>query len=199
MQGRTRVLAAGLCVLALLLSACSRQTAEEKAKEMATEKVDMAKGIGDVLQEKGTAAAESVTSGMGKVVKGIERGVEKSGRAAVVSDAAKQAGLQVTKVQLANAQQSAASEPASGQASDQGANHGLDVYVLTSQDVKGALKVKVFNALDQEIGRVKLPLTQAADEGHYIRIPLDAQVDLQAISKVEVDFAAQGADKPAVK
>lgn len=62
-----RALAMCFCALALQLVACSKQTAEEKAKEMATEKVDMAKGIGDVLQEKGTAAAESVTSGMGKV------------------------------------------------------------------------------------------------------------------------------------
>lgn len=199
MRGQPFALAACSCVLALYLAACSKQTAEEKAKEMATEKVDMAKGIGDVLQEKGTAAAESVTSGMGKVVKGIERGVEKSGRVAMVSEVARQAGLQVTKVQLASAAPGTQTEAASGTGADPVPAHGLDAYVLTSQDVKGFLKVKVFNALDQEIGRVKLPLAQGAEEGHYVRIPLDPQVDLHAISKVEVDFIAQGNDKPQSK
>lgn len=133
-MNRPRYVAILACVLALQVAACSRQTAEEKGKEPATEKIDMAKGIGDVLQEKGTAAAESVTSGMGKVL------------------------------------------------------HGLEVYLLSSQDVSGTLKIKVRNALDQEIGRTKLPLKQASDEARYVRIPLDAQVDLGAISKVDIDF-----------
>ena len=194
MKRHAHIFAACICMLTLQLTACSSQTAEEKAKEMATEKVDMAKSIGDVLQEKGMAAAESVTSGMGKVVRGVERGVEKSGRFAEVTDAAKQAGLQVTKVQLATAVISAASDPAEGSAADPEVR-GLDLYVLTSQDVKGTMKIKIHNALDQEIGRVKLPFVQEADEGRYVRVTLDAQVDLQAITRVEVDFTPQATEK----
>ncbi|MEY4765513.1 MAG: hypothetical protein RI907_2186 [Pseudomonadota bacterium] len=189
---------AGLLVVAcaLALSACSRQSAEDKAKEMATEKVDMAKGIGDVLQAKGTDAAESVSAGVGKVFQGIERGVEKSRRAAVVSPAASAAGLSVTKVQLADRADRVDPGDAGGSA-PQGqvapAAHGLDLYVVTAHDAQGQLKVRVLNALDQEIGRAKLPLKQAGDEGHYVRVPLDAQVDLQAITKVDVDFQADAA------
>lgn len=176
-----------LCAVALQLSACSRQSAEEKAKEMATEKVDMAKGIGDVLQDKGTAAAESVTSGVGKVFRGIERGVEKSGRSVTLSEAALQAGLQATKVQVAGVSPSA-SAASDGGAVDQAPVQAVEVYLLSERDVSGALKVKVLNSLDQEIGRTRLAFKQGADEGRYVRIPLDPQVDLQAISRVDLDF-----------
>ena len=67
--------------------------------------------------------------------------------------------------------------------------------MLTSQDMKGTMKIKIHNALDQEIGRVKLPFVQEADEGRYVRVTLDAQVDLQAITRVEVDFTPQATDK----
>lgn len=185
---RTSFMGVLACALALQLAGCSRQSAEEKAKEMATEKVDMAKGIGDVLQDKGTAAAESVTTGVGKVLKGVERGFEKSGRTVALGEAARQAGLQATKVQLADA--SAAGDGAASMASqaDSARSQGIEVYVLSERDLSGSLKVKVFNALDQEIGRTRLAFKQGADEGRYVRIPLDSQIDLQAISRVDIDF-----------
>lgn len=178
------------CFMALQLAACSRQSAEEKGKEMATEKVDMAKGIGDVLQDKGTAAAESVTAGMGKVLKGVERGLEKSGRYVTLSEAASQAGLQATKVQLADSSAvsvDAASASAAAQGDVPGA-HGIEVYLLSERDVSGSLKVKVFNSLDQEIGRSRVAFKQGLDEGRYVRIPLDRQIELQAIHRVDLDF-----------
>lgn len=176
--------------IALQVAGCSRQSAEEKAKEMATEKVDMAKGIGDVLQDKGTAAAESVTTGMGKVLKGVERGFEKSGRSVVVSEGARQAGLQATKVQLVDGSAVVEAEPAGSSSTGSASAHAIEVYVLTDKDASGALKVKVFSALDQEIGRTRQAFKQGADEGRYVRIGLDPQLDLQAISRVELDFVS---------
>ena len=193
--------------MALQLAGCSRQSAEEKAKEMATEKVDMAKGIGDALQDKGTVAAESVATGVGKVLKGVERGFERSGRSVVLSDGARQAGLQATKVQLVDGSSAAeAAEPAGSQAGSQKATqtaaqtgsartHAIDVYVLTDKDASGTLKVKVFNALDQEIGRARQAFKQGADEGRYVRIALDPQVDLQAINRVEIDLVSDASGR----
>lgn len=177
-----------LCASALLLTACSSKTAEEKGKELATEKVDLAKGIGDALQEKGSAAAESVTTGVGKVINGITRGVEKSGRVATLTANAQQAGLQVTKVQLPDLPLASASA-SSEESTSPMEHHAIDIYVLTSKQVKGTLKIKAFNALGQEIGRSKVALAQGADEAEYLSMPLDSHVDLQAISKVEVDFS----------
>jgi hypothetical protein len=182
---RTSLMGVLGCAVALQLAGCSRQSAEDKAKEMATEKVDMAKGVGDVLQDKGTAAAESVATGVGKVLKGVERGFEKSGRTVALSEGARQAGLQATKVQLADASVAGASQ------ADAAPTHAIEVYVLTERDAAGALKAKVFNALDQEIGRARQAFQQGADEGRYVRIALDPQLDLQAISRVELDFVPE--------
>jgi hypothetical protein len=171
-----------------LLGACSNQTAEEKGKAIATEKADMVKGIGDAMQEKGTAAAESLTTGLGKVVQGVERGVEKSKRTVVVSDAARQAGLDVTKVQFAET--SMASSVSASEPEPEAARQGLDIYLISQKAAEGELKVKVLNALDQEIGRAKLAIKQGADEAQYVRIPMPDRVDLHAVSKVHVDFQA---------
>lgn len=70
-----------LSITLAAMTACSSQTAEEKGKELATSKIDVAKGIGDAMQEKGEAAGEAVTHGVGKIIKGFEKGVSKSGRA----------------------------------------------------------------------------------------------------------------------
>lgn len=185
------MIASCLCVTTLLVSACSSKTAEEKGKELATEKVDIAKGIGDALQEKGSVAAESVTTGVGKVINGITRGVEKSGRTAILTSNAQQAGLQVTKVQLPDLSL-ASSSTSSGTHTAPADSNAINIYVLTSKQTTGTLKIKVFNTLGQEIGRSKIALAQGEDEAHYLTIPLDSHVDLEAISKVEVDFAPTG-------
>ena len=79
---RTSLMGVLGCALAFQLAGCSRQSAEDKAKD-----------ISDVLQDKGTAAAaaESVTTGVGKVLRGVERGFEKSSRTVALSEGARQA------------------------------------------------------------------------------------------------------------
>lgn len=179
----------------LLLTACSKQSAEEAGKQLAAEKVDMAKGIGDALQDKGGAAADSITTGLGAVLKGVERGVEKSQRKVELGKGAQQVGLQITKVLLTtDGHGSPASAP-----SESSTSHGLEMYVVTTQAVDGVLKVKVNNALDQEIGRTTVTLKQAADDGRYVQVPLFEQVDLHAVSKVWVDFATQDGAKVSAK
>jgi len=81
----------------VVLSACSGKTAREQGAELAGKKIDIVAGVGDQLQAKGAEAGESLTAGVGKVVKGIERGVLKSGRNVAldpaVAQAAEMAGL----------------------------------------------------------------------------------------------------------
>ena len=64
-----------VAVLLAALTGCSKQTAEEKGAALATEKIDLVKGVGSALEEKGAQAAESLTSGLGKVVQGVEKGI----------------------------------------------------------------------------------------------------------------------------
>lgn len=161
---------------AATLSACSRQTAEEKGKELAMEKIDLVKGIGGALEDKGGAAAESVASGVGNVVKGLGKGIEKSSRSIVVTPSVEQAGLQITRVQEP---QVSAGSPA---------HHGLEAYVVANAQARGTLRVIVYDLLDKEIGRTRVELVRDADEGKYLAIPLDKEVRLGAIARVSFEF-----------
>ncbi len=163
-------------IMATAVSACSRQTAEEKGKELATEKIDMVKGIGGALEDKGGAAAESVASGVGNVVKGLGKGIEKSSRSIVVAPSVEQAGLQITKVQ----------EPRTLAGPD--ALHGLEAYVVANAQARGTLRVIVYDLLDKEIGRTRVELVRDADEGKYLAIPLDKEISLSAIAKISFEF-----------
>jgi hypothetical protein len=174
MQHATTGSIMALAVLLAALTGCSQQTAEEKGAALATEKIDLVKGVGSALEEKGAQAAESLTSGLGKVVQGVEKGIEKSGRALVVEPGVAQAGLQITKIQNLT--------PGSD------GNHGLEAYVVSNRACDGMLQVKVFDAMDREIGRSQVALQKTADEAGYTAIPLDARVPLAAITKVMVNF-----------
>ncbi len=169
------------CAFALGVSACSRKSAEEKGVEMATEKLDMAKGIGSALEQKGSDAAESITTGVGNVVKGIGKGVEKSGRTIAVKDSIARAGLKITKVQDASP------------ATDGTTVHGLEAYVISDADARGKLRVIAYDVLDKEIGRAKVDLVTGLDDARYVSIPFDAQVKLDSVAKVEFDFVADSA------
>ncbi len=168
-----------LCLLAALLGAgglvaCSNKTAEEKGTEMATEKLDTATGIGKALEEKGTAAGESVVTGLGKVMKGMEKGVNKSGRAIVADPSVDKASLKITTVNDA---------PVTAKH-----KHGIDVYVLAEAPANGKLRVLAYDVMDKEIGRASVQLAREADEAKYQHIELDEQVNLSAISKLVFDF-----------
>lgn len=164
-----------LTAIVLALSACSQKSAEQVGKDMATEKIDIAKGIGTAMQEKGAAAGESVTRGAGNVIKGMERGILQSGRAIEVDASLAASGLQITTIQN--------SDPGKN-----GKTHGLDAYVIAGKASNGTLKVLVFDALDHEIGRASVPLVRATDEAKYQRIPFEEQVSLSAISKAKFSF-----------
>lgn len=161
--------------LVLCVSACSQKTAEEKGKELATEKIDMAKGIGVALQEKGGAAAESVAGGVGNVFKGLEKGFVKAGKKIVSDPSIESAGLQITRIQ----------ESLHG---ENGKMHGLDAYILSKAPAKGKLKVIVYDIQEKEIGRTSIEVDSQADEGKYYSIALDKKIDLNAISSVAFDY-----------
>jgi hypothetical protein len=169
------LIAAALALLAL--AACSHKTAEEKGAELAAEKIDMAKGMGDVLTAKGESAGEAVATGIGTVFKGIEKGVVRSGRAILMDASVDSAGLKITTVQDAKP-------------GDDGITHGLDVYIVANTDARGKLRVLLFDAMDKEIGRTSVEVHRTADEGKYQTVSLDPQVNLRAISKVAFTFKA---------
>lgn len=175
-RGKFAVVAVSVLLSCMTLG-CSSKTAEEKGKEMAAEKIDLVKGVGAALEEKGGAAAESVTSGLGNIVNGVKKGVAKSDKR-IASDASlAAAGFQVTAVQ----------ETPPGTEPD---SRGIDAYLVAERKVEGFLKVTVYDVLDKEIGRTKIPFALDAEQGKYFRIPLEQQIEFGKIEKISFVFQA---------
>ncbi|MES2319219.1 MAG: hypothetical protein V4631_17210 [Pseudomonadota bacterium] len=173
----TLCLVSGLIALGAL-SGCDRRTAEEKGAALATEKIDIAKGIGDAMEKKGGQAGEAVTTGIGTVVKGLEKGVGKTtGRSIAADDTVTKAGLKITKVQDA---------PAGEEGKKR--TQGLDLYVVADADATGKLRVLMLDNLDNEIGRATVDLVRSADEAKYQRVPVDELVMMTAISKLVISY-----------
>ena len=176
---RSPLVRLGVLAALVALSACSEKTAREQGAALAGKKIDIVAGVGDQLQAKGAEAGESLTAGVGKVVKGIQRGVLKSGRGIALDPAVGQAGLEISQVADANAQADTA--------------HALEAYVIASNGATGKLKLFAYDALDREIGRATASVALAAGEAKYVPFPLDAQVRLDAIARVRIAYAPQAA------
>lgn len=162
-------------VMLACLCACSRQTAEEKGKELATEKIDLVKGIGDALQDKGSAAAQSVAHGAGNVMQGASTGLEQALEWKLVNaESLAQNGLDVTRVQR-------------GLASER-SSKTVDVYVVAKTAVEGTLTMSVYDVAQREIARSKADLKFGADDARYETLPLDARTDLALARQVKFEF-----------
>lgn len=163
------------CLLATVLCACSSKSAEEKGADMAGEKIDMVTGIGNALTDKGGKAAESIASGVGTVVKGVERGALKVGRKLNVDASLAKAGLSVTRVQDA--------------ATSGDDKHGVLAYVVASAKVHGNLRMLAYDALGHEIGRSSVPVSFGGDDAAYVGLSLDQHVALGDVVAVGFSFA----------
>ena len=164
-----------LLLAGALLLGCSRQTAEEKGKELATEKIDLVKGVGEALKEKGAQAAESLAQGTGSVLQGAGDGFEKAFEWKLTSGPGlEQAGLSVPRV----------SKPASP-ASDRNA---IDVYVVAQREAVGALSMIAYDIKHREIARTSKDLKTSANSGNYETVTFDERAPLGAIREVAFDF-----------
>ena len=159
-----------------LVSGCDKRTAQEKGNDMATEKLDVATGIGHALEKSGGDAGQAVATGLGKVINGVDVGINKSsGRKITADESLTKAGLKITKVQ-----DSVPTEKEKGQ--------GLELYVVSDAAAKGKLKVVAYDVLDNEIARSSIDLVRAEDQGEFQKVKLDDRVMLSAISRVAVSF-----------
>lgn len=170
----------GVCLTLAALTACSSRTAQEKGTDMATERLDFATGIGNALQAKGAQAGESVVSGTGNLVRGVERGLMRSGRAIVVDPTLARAGLNVTAVNDLVGDRA-------------GVPLGLSAYVVSSASAKGVLRAQMFDALNSEIGRTSVTIDRAADQAKYEALLLDPLVKRSAIRKIAFAFKPEAA------
>ena len=158
------------------LFGCSRQTAEEKGKELATSKIDLVKGVGEALKEKGSQAAESLAQGTGKVLQGAGDGFDNAFEWKLTNAPGMGgAGLSVPRVGKAA---SAASE-----------GNAIDVYVVAQREAVGLLSMTAFDAKHREVARMSNELKIGANSSRYETLVLDARVPLNSIREVTFDFA----------
>ena len=161
-----------------LLSACSRENAEERGMAMATEKIDIVKGMGEAMERKGEAAGEAVFTGMGKVFNGAARGLAKSGREIVLEPSMHAAGLTVSTVQ---------ETPAEAEAP----KNTLNAYVIATAAARGQLRAHAYDVSGKEIGRASVYLSREAGEARYLLVPFDEQMHLEHIRKITFQFKSE--------
>lgn len=159
----------------LALGGCSRQSAEEKGKEMATGKIDLVKGVGDALQEKGGKAAESVAQGTGAVLQGASKGFQKTFEWKLqAGEGMGRAGLNVSRVQQGGPGE------AGGKA--------VDAYLVANRDLAGDLSVIAYDALHREVARTRAEVRMKSGEGRYETLVLDARTPVEQIAELSFDF-----------
>lgn len=159
-------------LIVLNLHACSRQTAEEKGKALATEKIDLVKGVGDALNEKGKQAAESVAQGAGRVVQGVDEGFGKAFEWQLSNSASmEKAGLKVFRA-----------EP--GPESE----HSVNAYIVASGAASGSLSMIAYDPVRREVARTRAGISMEAGSGRYETLFLDKRTPMRAIREIEFDF-----------
>ncbi len=185
MKKALRVFVRGLVVV-LAITGCSRQTAEEKGKELATEKIDMVKGIGDALQEKGSEAAKSVAHGAGNVLQGANTGLEEAFEWKIVqADAMSKNGLTISRVQHGKPGEKSSKT--------------VDIYVVANADANGSLSMVAYDVAKREVVRTKIDLKMGAKDGRYETLELDERTDLGAIREVSFDYQPKTAEPTPTK
>ena len=171
-----------LLVVGTLLG-CSKQTAEEKGKELATEKIDLVKGVGEALKDKGGQAAESVAHGTGEVWQGMEKGFNNAFDWKLTNGPAMTAaGLAVSRVQQASASTDAGNK--------------VDAYLTAARDAEAVLTMVAYDARKREMARTRIKLKIGAGEGRYETFVLDERTPVKSIREVSFDLLPAASADP---
>lgn len=168
-------------LLCLLLGACGKTREEElqaehdKGAELVENKAALLKGAGDALHKDGKQAAESLSTGVGSLIKGVAGGVDQvqSDYKVSVSDAAKSLSLSATRVVVSDA------------ASSEGKS--IKIYLSSVQAFKGRLQVRAYAADGAELGRSnKVESALEADDALYVPFLFDEATPLSRIDRFVV-------------
>ncbi|XZG68992.1 hypothetical protein ACTSKR_10035 [Chitinibacteraceae bacterium HSL-7] len=174
-----------LCLTLLTLVGCGQSREEElqaqhtKGAELVEDQAALVQGVGDALQKEGQAAAESVTAGVGHLVKGIAQGVDKVESAYAIETSSN-----------ASAQQLRA-ERAVMISKDVDGKKGIKAYVFSANALKGTLHLRALDAKGQEVGRsLKVDTAFDADDAAYVEFRFDPATPFSRINKLVLHYAA---------
>lgn len=180
----TRLFTLTLCTTLLALAGCKTkeeklQAAEDKGNTLTAEQARMVKGAGEALKKEGAEAAETVSEGLGKLVKGVGQGVQKGlldVKVTVHPDLSAK-GVTVTRASIGE---------------EKAADHAVTAYVAMEKGFDGALELRAFDEQDREVGRVKLPVTEGAGAARYLDFAFDPRTPLLTAKRFELREVPKG-------
>lgn len=154
-----------LCIA--LCCSCSRESLGDKAKR-ATNK-----------------AGKIVGEGAGSFFAGVGEGVEKTVTSYDVrlSDELKDLGVSVTIAMRTEGN------------SSNNWQHALSFYVVNKAPVSGALRLRLFNEKDQEIGRAIAQVDFKADDARYVPFTIEKGIPLTLAKYVHLDLKEPNLEK----
>lgn len=132
---------AAMLLLLLGSVSCDKRTAEEKGRDLASEKLDMAKGVADVVKEKGGGLGKTAGQGVGDLIKGVGSGVKDVVNPPVTVELEKSAAEAGFTVNRANE---------SGGEVDA---RMIEVYGAFAKPFRGRLELRAFDEKGAELGQ----------------------------------------------
>ncbi|MDR2144854.1 MAG: hypothetical protein LBE91_00135 [Tannerella sp.] len=165
-------LSAIVIVSVILLAACSKEAKNKRAREagqaVTEEKASFVKGLGEGLKGAGKDAAESISEGVGEVLKGGSEGFDKS----LVK---KEVRVKEELKALLNATRCEISQNDSLQEKE------VIVYTIFEGDFDGKLVLKAFDKNDEEIGRSAVAVKEESDNSRFVEFPFDNRTPFSQI------------------
>ena len=166
-----------LLVLAFLLQACGKTREEElkaehdKGAELVENKAAVVQGVGDALKKNGSTAAESLSEGLGSVVKGVAGGVDKVESSFAISVHADAAAKKLSANRIVMSDKS-------------GTVKAVKVYVLSAEAYKGKLQLRALDGKDVEIGRSSnVDSDLGKDDAAYVVFEFDEATPFSRVNK----------------
>ena len=119
-------------------------------------------------------AGRAIGEGAGTFFSGVGEGYEKAVTAydVRIADELKARGLSVSVAKH----------------NEGSATNTLSLYVINKQAVAGALRIRLFSAATQEIGRATAAVSLPTDNGQYVPFGLDKQIPLSLTKFIELDL-----------
>lgn len=166
-----------LLILAFLLQACGKTREEElkaehdKGAELVENKAAVVQGVGDALKKNGSTAAESLSEGLGSVVKGVAGGVDKVESSFAISVHADAAAKKLSANRIVMSDKS-------------GTAKAVKVYVLSAEAYKGKLQLRALDGKGVEIGRSsKVDSDLGKDDAAYVEFEFDEATPFSRVNK----------------
>ena len=132
----------------------------------------------DRAKELTVKAGRAIGEGAGTFVSGVDEGYEK---AVTTYDVRVAKELQLKGVAVTIAKH------ANGSGTN-GPQKTLSFYVVNKQPVTGTLRIKLFNATTQEIGRATTAIALPVDNARYVPFVIDKDIPFSLTKFVEMDL-----------